>query len=493
MQQYIEPVTNGFLDPNTNEMLPFFVPRKETLEMLAFYKFEDDAGKPIDWTNGQVEIIDCILHRSSPDGKQRIEIIASTQYGKSLAVAAGVAIRASLKPEKWAIVAGTTEKAKIIMEYIIMLSLNNDVIRTQLTADTPLDRLKMKKSATRLTFKRKGEVRVYSADAKRVSETSKSLMGFGAPNIIEDESSLIDDILQATVMRMLGGSKDNFLIKIGNPFTRGHFLRTWVNGNYYRIFIDFNRALSEGRYTKEFIDEMKQEAMFSILYGCLFPPDGAMDVKGWMPLITEQELERAFVEGEQPFGDFRLAGDVAGGGRNYSTLVMRAYNVMRLMYKEREPDSMKFVGVFVAMGKDLGIAREDYFIDMVGIGKGGYDRMRQMNDKVVGVNGAHEPFDKNRFVNLRAEMFWKLREWVLRGGKIERHPDWKQLLQIKYKVQSGSGKIIMMSKEEMLANGVDSPDVADAGSMTFATMETAPADKEYKSNVQETTPNDDPY
>lgn len=480
------------LDPNTNELLPVFISRQQTIELLAAYRFEDDTGKPIDWTPGQIEIIDCILHRSAPDGKKRIEIIASTQYGKSLAVAAGVTIRASLKPEKWAIVAGTSEKAKIIMEYVIMLSLNNEILRAQLTADTPLDQLRMKRSATRITYKRKGEVRTYSAESKVVSQTSKALMGFGSPNVIEDEAGLIGDILQATVMRMLGGTKDNFLIKIGNPFTRNHFFRTWLNGQYYRIFIDYKRAIAEGRYAEDYIAEMKEEALFDILYACLFPKEGLVDSKGWLPLLTTDELERALVTAWQPFGRFRLGNDVAGGGRNYSVIVLRGYNVAIKMYKENEPDTMKFLNAIQKTQIEMGVRRDDIYIDKNGIGKGMYDRAVQMNDKVNGISGAQEPADKIRFVNLRAEMYWRLREWILKGGKLERDNDWYQLLKIKYQVVERSGKIIIQSKQEMLQEGIDSPDVADAFSLTFAKLDDI-IEEEGLSHAQAHVPNDDPY
>jgi len=77
-------------DPNTQIELPVFTPNPKILEVLEFYKFEDYAGKTIAWSLGQIEIIECIFYRSAPDAKKRIQIIASTQYGKSLAVAAGV-------------------------------------------------------------------------------------------------------------------------------------------------------------------------------------------------------------------------------------------------------------------------------------------------------------------------------------------------------------------------------------------------------------------
>jgi len=47
--------------------------------------------------------------------------------------------------------------------------------------------------------------------------TAKNAMGLGAPNIVEDEAALIDDKEHSLVMRMLGDSMDNFLVKVGNP------------------------------------------------------------------------------------------------------------------------------------------------------------------------------------------------------------------------------------------------------------------------------------
>lgn len=479
----------SFYDPNTKTYFEPIAPREVTLQALAFHQFKDDADKIIEWTPGQLEIIDCIINRSSPDSLQRIEIIAATQYGKSLAVAAGVVVRASLKPEKWAIVAGTTEKARIIMEYVVMFALNSDMIRSQLTPETSLDRLRMKKSADKLTFRKKGEVRVYSAEARLIAETSKSLMGFGSPNVIEDESSLIGDLLQATVMRMLGGSADNFLVKIGNPFNRNHFLKTWIGGKYHRIFIDYQRALEEGRFTQAFIEEMMDQPMFDILYGCVFPGADAIDAAGWLPLLTEDEISRAFVDDDNLFGNRRLGNDVAGAGRNYSVIVLRAFNLAKKMYKENEPDTMKFATKIMAFARTLGVKDKNLFIDSVGVGKGAYDNIHSIKPEAMGVEGGREPRDP-RFANLRAEMYWRAREWILHGGKLERDTDWLQLTNVKYKVADGTGKLKIMSKEEMLKNGIDSPDVADSLAMTFAREEDPP---ETQQQVVEEEISMDPY
>lgn len=447
------------------EMLRLHEKTKATIDSFAL---KDFSGDVINWSGGQYEIADPILHRQSVDGRQRIEIIASTQYGKSLTVGGAVAIRVSSFPEPWAIVAGTKEKARIIMDYIIMYSLNNPAIRSQLPPKTSLDRMRQKRSQDRLSYRGGGEVRVYSADASKVTETSKSLMGFGSPNVIEDESGLIPDKLQATVMRMLGGHKDNFLVKIGNPFNRNHFLRTWQDDRYFKVFIDYKRALEEGRYSPEFIEEMRKEAMFDVLYECKFPEEGLVDEKGWLPLLTESEIERAFVDEGYHLGVRKFGADVAGGGRNYSVVVERSQSVAQKIYKKTEPDTSNFGSAIGRLMILRNIADDGVYIDRVGIGKGLFDYMRKAKPHVNGVSAGMEPVDKQRYINLRAEMFWRVREWVLAGGKLVKDEDWYQLTNVKYKIDEVRGKLKIMSKEEMLKNGVDSPDVADALSLTFA-------------------------
>ena len=65
-------------------------------------------------------------------------------------------------------------------------------------------------------------------------------------------------------MRMLGDNTDNFMVKIGNPFRRNHFLKSYQSDNYHKIFIDWRQAIEEGRFTPEFVEEMQEQAFFDI-------------------------------------------------------------------------------------------------------------------------------------------------------------------------------------------------------------------------------------
>lgn len=449
-----------------------YVPRAETLKLLALFDFKDDAGLTIEWTNGQIEIIDCILHRSSKDAKKRIQIICSTRYGKSLAVAAGVLIRAVLKPEKWAIIAGTKDKAQIIMDYVIMFAVNNALIRVELDINEPIDRLRQSRRRDRLTFRGRGEIRVFSANSSRKSEVSKALMGFGSPNIIEDEAALVPDPLQATVMRMLADSKDNFLVKIGNPFTRGHFLRTWRTKNYYKVFIDYVRGIAEGRYTEEFINEMKQEdpMLFDINFGCLFPDPSAIDESGWMHLFTEEELTRSMKRDLQESGVRRLGVDVARGGRDSCALVMRANNYAKVIKKWKDDDNWSVAEIVKNTMFDLGISAENVYVDDNGVGGGVTDILKHWGIHVVPVNFGDSAEDKEHMLNCRSECYAGtdgLFNFVKRGAKLEESNDWYEGAEIRYK-KDFNGKIKMESKEDMRRRGMRSPDVIDALALTFA-------------------------
>lgn len=469
--------------------------RAATIKTLEFYNFKDDNGEPIHWYPGQLEIIDCIIHRESIDGKKRVEIIALTQYGKSLAVAAGILCRVVPRAEKWAIVAGTTDKAQIIMDYVIMLATNNALIRTQLRVQEPLDRLRMSKSKTRIMFAKKGEVRVYSADASRVNKTSRALMGFGSPNVIEDESALINDRLQATVTRMLGANPhDNFMVKIGNPFERNHFLRTWRSPRYARIFIDYKRAIREGRMNNEFIQEQREEdpLMFDINYACKFPPASAIDTSGWQYLFSDEVIKTAIDRTLQPKGTRRLGIDVARGGRDSNVIVLRMDNYAKVIKKfqlqtrnKGGKDTLIMVAdEIVNAMRDYHVLPENTFIDDGGVGGGVTDYL----DAVLGIeinpvnfgeaatnlpkdqDKRHPKGNQDRYVNLKAEIYASpigVYNWLKHGAKLDNNADWYEATNIRYR-KDYKGRILIEPKEDMRKRGINSPDVLDALAVTFA-------------------------
>jgi len=110
--------------------------------------------------------------------------------------------------------------------------------------------------------------------------TAENALGFGAPNVVEDESALISSQDHSMVMRMLGAQTENFLCKIGNPFDSDHFRASYEDDNYMKIIIDYKDAIREGRLTEEFVEEMRKQPNFGVLYEVKFPPRDQIDQDG---------------------------------------------------------------------------------------------------------------------------------------------------------------------------------------------------------------------
>lgn len=336
-----------------------------------------------------------------------------------------------------------------------------------------IDRIRRERSKDRLTFKlpngQISEVFTLSSEGKRTKDLLDALMGFSSPNIIIDESSLIDDIQMVGILRMLGGHADNFLFEIGNAMRRNHFFKDSLNPRYHHINIDCYRGLKEGRITQEFIDEMKAKPMFSMLYENKFPPQDAVDNAGYAPLYSDTELQDKIKENVDLFGELRMGCDVAGEGSNYSVITLRGKNGAKILYREHTPDTMAFVSKIVEMYR-MYLPKKVY-IDKVGIGKPVHDRCMEIPDfyvngisVIVGVMAGEKADDPESYFNKRAEMFWRQKEW-LSSAYLEGQ-EWLDLLDIRYKVQSDR-KIKIKSKEEMVKDGIVSPDVADSLSLTF--------------------------
>jgi hypothetical protein len=389
-------------------------------------------------------------------------------------------------PEKWAIVAGKKEKAAIIISYAIGHIFDNEHFRARFIVAKGESEEEIRR------YRKKDKIN-FDLGKGRLGEiyitTAPDAMGFGAPNVIEDESALISENDHALVMRMLGDQTENFLCKVGNPWESEHFRKSFADPQYKKILINYTQAVREGRLKPAYIDEMKKQPFFDVLYECNFPKSDIMDEKGWVPLFTKDELDRAMIENATGFGINKLGVDVAGGGRNFSVIVQRRTNFAKKIHKSNNPDTMSLAETIIGLARDpikerkYLIRPEDIFIDSIGIGKGLYDILSRNIPGVYGINVGSEPTDiqeKEKFVNLRAELYWKLRDWILQGGKLEKDDDWNQLLKIKYKVklEGTKGKMQIISKEELAKQGIPSPDLADALALTFRTPDMAPVDEE---------------
>src|SRR3990167_1600086 len=432
------------------------------LKLLSLFKIDGiPADKQI--TEGQLLIFAALVLRKS----NRIQILTSTQYGKSLVVALAVLVLSCIDGEMVSIPAPSEDKARIIMRYYLQHLADHPLFYSQLEKGDKVDRLIMETSRDRLILKNRGGVFILSVQAKNSQKGFEAAMGEGARIVIEDESCLIPDAIESTIFRMIAGKKDAMYVKIGNPFYRNHFFKSFNDPKYLKIFIDFKQGLQEGRYNYDFIEEARTKPNFDILFACKFPDESAMTTDGYLRLLTDSEINTRIVEPTHHNGNKILGVDPAAGGDN-SSVVLKSVNHLEVKFNQKLNDVMDLCGVVADIYRQEQCAM--ITVDKTGVGQGVYDRLRQMDLPTQGISFGEKAEDE-MFYNKKAELHWQLRNWLFRGGRMIKDTGWQELGWIKYK--NKDGRIIIQPKEELFKLGLTSPNVVDAAVLTMCVTDTS--------------------
>lgn len=439
--------------------------------------FKNDRGEPFELTQGQSEIFHVISDPSLLRGTAR----TITQYGKSDTTAIALVNVATSRREKILVIAPTGKQADIIMSKVIQHLFDHDYFTGMIMYEGSLERLRNERSKTRITIRNGSEIFILTADAETLSKEGKSLMGFGATIIIVDESSLIPDQIWGKIFRMLGGNAQTAkLIQLGNPFERNHFHQSFHSDRYVKIVVHKDQAVAEGRITEEFLKEAKENMSpldYRIFYENEFPEGGAEDTLipwEWIDLAINQEgVDRGFKQ---------VGLDVARFGRDKSIYLLRDGGLIVKVKESEKMDTMALVGW---SSEEIRKDRPELVaVDVIGIGAGVFDRLDELtydddgeySPGIVGVNVGESPSSdsaKKQFHNLRAEIYWTLREkFRPQDGRsrisIPDDPDLKRELQeLRYRISS-ERKIRIEEKEKMKERIGRSPDKADALALAFA-------------------------
>ena len=495
------------------------------IEMLNWFKLD---GRPAGElaTDGQIEIFFNLVWRLD----KRVEILCSTQYGKSLFVALACIIIACCQHEKIAIVAPTNEKARIIMRYFIEHLGDHEKFSTELEKNTKLERLRMEESKERIMLKNGGGIFVISVQAGNTKKGMEAAMGAGAAICIQDESCLIPDQIESTVFRMIAGKgPEAFYCKIGNPFYRNHFYTSAKDPAYHQVFIDYNRGLAEGRYTPEFIEEARKKPLFDILYECKFPGEGMMDASSFINLFQESRISiRPRLEDKILFVGRRIVSiDPSGEGDDEAVILIRDRFQAAVVHTIKSTNPREIAQFALTFITDYEVKPTDVVIDGFGIGATIGQEIAVATKGKVDVYtvlvGSH-PIDEERLnprrfqrfaeeidndgddllLNLRATGYFRARNWINRGGILidtnEKDSQLKaELLTVKYKRSLQGNKLQLMSKVDQLKLGIRSQNRADALALSFlleeneATGQSAEEREVSYAQARESERIDDPY
>lgn len=161
----------------------------------------------------------------------------------------------------------------------------------------------------------------------------------------------------------------------------------------------------------------------------------------------------------------RYGADIARFGEDKSVVYRNRGGCVRFVDSWGMTDTMRTAGKLnVILGGHHTARPVPMVVDVVGVGAGVYDRLKEQGFQVSPFSGAERAFRPDKFMNRRAEVYWNFRV-ELENGNIDLDPEDKalqeQLQSIKWWVNS-SGKIQIESKEDMRKRGVKSPDLADA-------------------------------
>lgn len=310
-------------------------------------------------------------------------------------------------------------------------------------------------------------------------ETPEALAGVHGDHVLyiaEEASGIPQEVFDTAEGAMT--SDDSFFIMISNP-TRleGAFHASHHQDKQMWQCLHFNgedSPIVDWEYAERIANKHGKESdEYRIRVLGEFPQKD-IEMDGWIPILSKDEIDQALQSDMVEHAGMNATGvDVADEGDNESVIVRRSMNLAEVLYASNRINNILLAGEVIVYTDDLNLQYENTAVDKIGVGSGTYHRLVEQKKSVHGVNVSISPKDPLSYVNLKAEGYWKLREWIKRGGKLKpsRDPDgkerWYQLLNVRYKTADSSGKIMIMPKDQMRRKGIASPDVAEALMLTF--------------------------
>ncbi|MDD3493067.1 MAG: hypothetical protein PHZ19_06210 [Candidatus Thermoplasmatota archaeon] len=390
----------------------------ESIGAVAEVYFKDEDGNPLCLTPSQEDIVRKIVMREP----KRMMVWATTRWGKSLAIAIGALIAAITLPgEKIRIIAPTGNLARVIMDYILKHLTDTEEIVEMLAIGkfSTGERLKQQLSKERITFKNGSEISILPAG---IGSEGRALLGRGGTIIIVDEAeSVPEELIRTHVMRMAGETPDAMVVLVSNPIYRGFMYNHMDDDFWHKFRIGWETALAEGRLTREFIEEQREnltEEEFLMWYEAKYPDDvtSTLIKREWI----EQAVARYADVKKYTQPEMEIIGvDIAAMGEDLTVMThMEKYEgmvVIRNVEYWGKTEISKSVGRIVNYAEKHDITH--FVVDDTGL-SGIASLLREHNEgwNVMGINFGGKSISKN-CANKKAEIYYGLRK-LFQDGEI---------------------------------------------------------------------------
>lgn len=314
----------------------------------------------------------------------------------------------------------------------------------------------------------KNRVTIDNSDGFIVARTARpeqpeALQGFHGDNLlfIIDEGAGVDDKIFEVAYGALSTPNARAIMP-GNPtLLSGFFYRTFHTENSWSRF-QFS-AIDSPLVDTAFVEVVKRDYgedsdAYRVRVLGQFP---RMGLAGIIPAAWVDAAFARRLPGNHLFMHHAVLGvDPAWEGEDRSAIALRRGNYAKILMAERHLSGealARRVATFAAM-----YDAQYIFVDKTGVGASCCDFLSALRIKHIRVSFAESPFDTN-FLNKRAEMWWKLREWFQKDETVMEPFEGLRddLIAPTYGIRD-NGKIYLESKEEMRKKGTKSPDLADA-------------------------------
>lgn len=324
-----------------------------------------------------------------------------------------------------------------------------------------------------------------TADLETIGRTLSGLHS-RFPFYLIDESGDIPPNLLRSAEQGLSGCEDGLIITAGNT--------TSQSGLLYEVCVRLRGKMDEGKWEVLSItadpDDPKRTPRVDIewarqqikTYGRENPwvmayilgqfPPGSINA-----LLSVEEVEAAMdrspAAGSYEWAAKRLGVDVARFGDDrtvhFPRQGMAAFQPAIMRHARGSAVSVDIANRTMSMMNDLD-AEEAFFDDTVGWAHGAVDVLRAAGRMVYAVQ-FDKPSSNPRYLNMRAQMWMEMAEWIKGGGCIPQIPEMVAELTTPTYFFSG-GKFQIEAKDQVKKRLGRSPDLADALALTFALPDT---------------------
>ena len=304
--------------------------------------------------------------------------------------------------------------------------------------------------------------------------------GFRTANgvlIIIDEASCLPQLVHDAIVSIAAAS-GSVIVYFGNPIRLdGPFYDTfqssgWINFQISSLeVVDLNIP---GLATKAWVAERKEEwgetdpRYIARVLG-LFPDssDFVLIKPSWRKqILIKKELRRK--------GKLYMGVDIARYGKDRTSYCIRDDRCMRHQFSYNGHSLMKTVGIIQHLMEEYGICASEIFIDDTGLGGGVTDRLFELGIQINPLNFAALGAEPEKFTNVRAEMYWNMKDRMDPNSKTDPfyipkqfNRTLKQATWTKWE-PSSDNRIKLESKDKVTKIVGHSPDDADALALTFA-------------------------